>query len=520
MRSLTLRLAALLVVGLVPLTAWAGPQDTRVGETRVLYAATGTTLKAEPAAAGAQVAVLPANTRVQVLEVNLPWVKVRGAAPGQPPVEGWIRAYQATEPGNLASTPPPAHVDDRKAAQVTQQQVNAAGRQFTADTEQRYQTQNPSLASSYEKVNALERASASMQGGDAIEFTMDGSIGRRGCDYVLPQRLPPVVTQVQPKAGGKRGGGLGGLLGGVGKELIGKAAGDLAGKITDNDLAKAAIEFGVKFASEQVLAQTAQLKKEFNHDQEYYLGRAVAAQAIARYGVEPDENLRRYVRRVGDAMVRVSSRVQPNYGGYHFEVLNSDEVNGISGPGGFVLITRGAVKACRTEDELAGVLAHELAHITRKHAEQVMRQGQKWQSGMGGFAKAVAGAAGVEDETFKSGLSNLFTEAVGEMNRVSSAHAYGPALEYDADREGTHLLYDVFYRWTALRDLLLVLGHTEQAHGGATHAEPEQRAAMLEQVLAPLGPPPERPGVDHERLVRFNAALGRPAPPAPPEQPR
>ena len=67
---------------LAPLIALAGPQDSRVGETRVLYAATGTPIKAEPTATGAQVAVLPFGTQVQLLEVKLPWVKVKGARAG------------------------------------------------------------------------------------------------------------------------------------------------------------------------------------------------------------------------------------------------------------------------------------------------------------------------------------------------------------------------------------------------------------------------------------------------------
>jgi hypothetical protein len=505
---LPLRLLSIVTLSLVPTLALAGPADTRVGETRVVYAATGTPLKAEPVASGALVGSLPANTRVVVLEVKLPWVKVEGAAPGQPAIQGWLRAYQAVEPSALAGTPPPAHVDDRKAAQVSQQQAAAAGRQFTADTEQRYQGAHPDLSAAYQQVNELERLSGQIQPGDSIEFLMDGSIGRKGCDYVLPARLPPSPP---PAAAARRSGGgnpLKGPLGGLLKEGLKKGG-------VDDRL----VEGALAFANAMVEAQTAQLKKQFNHDQEYYLGRAVAAQAIARYGVEPNQELRRYVRRVGDAMVRVSSRVPANYGGYHFEVLNSDEVNGISGPGGFVLVTRGAVLACQTEDELAGVLAHELAHITRQHAEKVLRGGSKWQGAMGGFAKGVAAATGLGDERFTSGLANLFTEAEGEMGRVSADHAYGPALENDADREGTYLLHDVFYNWYALRNVLDSLAHTGHAHGGSTHASPAQRVAQLDAILPPLGLYPDRPGVVYERLLRFNGVLGRPAPTPPAEKP-
>lgn len=487
----------------LPLAAHAGPQDAKVGETRVLYAKTGTPLRAQPQAAAAQVLMAPGGTPVQVLEVALPWLRVRATPAGQAPVEGWVRAYQATEPENLVSTPGPAHVDDRKAAQVTQQQASMAGRQFTDEVEQGYRSANPDLSAAYAQVDALERLTAAQDPAESLEFLMDGSIGRRGRDYRLPGRLPAVPPEASRR---QQGGGnvLRGPLGGLLKDGLKKVG-------VDDRVA----DLGVQIADAVVEAQVAQLRTRFNHDQEYYLGRALAAQAIAKHGVARDEGLRRYVRRVGDAMVRVSDMVPANFGGYHFEVLDSDTVNGVAGPGGYVLVTRGAVMACRTEDELAGILAHELAHITRRHAEQVLRQGARWKSSFGSFARIAASATGLGDAPYVGGLVNLFSEAVGEMARVSSEHAYGPALEMDSDLEGTKLLFDVFYDWSALRTLLQAMGHDDTARGGDMHAEPEQRARMLERQLAAWPPYPSQPGTAYERLARFNRVVGRPPPPEP-----
>ncbi|HVG94881.1 MAG TPA: hypothetical protein VND21_10575 [Planctomycetota bacterium] len=75
--------------------AEGGPQDTRVGETRVLYNKAGTTIRATATATGAAVATLAAGTQVRVLEVTLPWVRVSATPAGGAAVEGWLRAYEA-----------------------------------------------------------------------------------------------------------------------------------------------------------------------------------------------------------------------------------------------------------------------------------------------------------------------------------------------------------------------------------------------------------------------------------------
>ena len=86
-----------------------------------------------------------------------------------------------------------------------------------------------------------------------------------------------------------------------------------------------------------------QMATHFSPEQEYYLGRSVAANLIAKNGLDPDESRQQYVRRIGASIVALSARVNMTYGGYHFAVLNGAQPNGMSGPGGFVFITRGAL---------------------------------------------------------------------------------------------------------------------------------------------------------------------------------
>ena len=106
-------------------------------------------------------------------------------------------------------------------------------------------------------------------------------------------------------------------------------------------------------------------------------GRAVAANVIARYGLDPDQARQDYVRKIGASIVALSDHLHGNYGGYHFAVLADPKPNGVSGPGGFVFITRGALDLCRSEDEVAGILAHELAHVAAKHGEAIIRKSRE-----------------------------------------------------------------------------------------------------------------------------------------------
>ena len=193
--------AALLFVLALPAAALAGPQDTKVGETRIAYSKAGTVIRAEGAPTGKPAGTLPAGTQVRVLEVKLPWVRVSATVAGQP-VEGWLRAFEAIEPEALQSPAQPPVISDAAAAKVSGRDVSAAGRQFDTDTENNYRASRADLRQAYLQVDAMERETAQMDPYDAVAFLMEGDIGRRGRDLALPRRLP---AEPMPEDGG--GGG-------------------------------------------------------------------------------------------------------------------------------------------------------------------------------------------------------------------------------------------------------------------------------------------------------------------------
>lgn len=139
---------------------------------------------------------------------------------------------------------------------------------------------------------------------------------------------------------------------------------DNAGKVADNTVNAVA---------------TGKLNKSstFSMEQEFHLGRTVAANVLSRFGgraLPPDHPVALYVRDVGTVVALAAAeqrspddRPYP-LRGFRFLVVDAPQVNAVGMPGGFVAVTTGALRAVQSEDELAAILAHEIAHVQRGHA--------------------------------------------------------------------------------------------------------------------------------------------------------
>ena len=100
-------------------------------------------------------------------------------------------------------------------------------------------------------------------------------------------------------------------------------------------------------------------------EKEVALGRRVAQQVHKELPDVADEPLQQRVRAIGERIVAVCDRKELVY---RFSVVQDDAVNAFSLPGGYVFINEGLIKKTSNDDELAGVIAHEVAHITARHA--------------------------------------------------------------------------------------------------------------------------------------------------------
>lgn len=208
------------------------------------------------------------------------------------------------------------------------------------------------------------------------------------------------------------------------------------------------------------------------YKEEMAIGGAVAVEAIARFGgLWQNEAVEKYVATVGTAVAQTSDRPEIPY---YFGILNSDEPNGFACPGGYIFITKGLLKLVKNEAQLAGVLAHEVAHVSKKHALEAIRRSKA----LGGISEVSLTALDKDPKMFDS--------VVKEAINMIFESGLGRAKELEADAVGTEYAYRVGYRPTALRSFLEALKPAYQ--GGKsplvrTHPTPQDRLNGLARVL-------------------------------------
>jgi len=161
--------------------------------------------------------------------------------------------------------------------------------------------------------------------------------------------------------------------------------------------------------------------------EEQQLGLAVSERIRTRYGVVQDAAVHRYVALVGTALAQVSTR--PGLP-WSFIVLDTDGVNAFAAPGGYVHITRGALALIQNEAELAGVLGHEIVHVTEKHTIKSIQKSKAVQMGA--------------SETL-SGNSALLEKAVTATYDNIVEKGFGREEEDDSDEKGIALANRVGY---------------------------------------------------------------------------
>jgi predicted Zn-dependent protease len=207
---------------------------------------------------------------------------------------------------------------------------------------------------------------------------------------------------------------------------------------------------------------------ELSDEDEARLGEQISANVRQKFGVVQDPDIHKYVTLVGMTLARNTSYKLP----WHFIVLDTDGVNAFAVPGGYVHITRGALAMMKNESELAGVLGHELTHVTEKHTMKTIQKGKLVQMG----ANETKVNAGV------------MQKLVDEGTKVVLA-GYGRDQELEADAEAVPLTARVGYDPTGLRKFLDALkdrNKDSQTKQGlfASHPEMNERLQKLDVLAA------------------------------------
>lgn len=215
----------------------------------------------------------------------------------------------------------------------------------------------------------------------------------------------------------------------------------------------------------QIVKRAQQLRQlTITEADEVELGTAVSEKVRVRYGVVQDPAVHRYVGLVGTAIASKTKR--PNLP-WTFIVLDTDGVNAFAAPGGYIHITRGALALMASEAELAGVLAHEIAHVTEKHTVKAIQKSKAAQIGA--------------EETMKD--KKVFSRIVDATTDMVMA-GFGRNEELESDREGLRLADGIGYAPKGLPDFLTRLtdrnkGASEKQGLFASHPEMQERLDKL-----------------------------------------
>jgi predicted Zn-dependent protease len=228
-------------------------------------------------------------------------------------------------------------------------------------------------------------------------------------------------------------------------------------------------------------------------EDEYYLGRAVAVNILKQYRVYQSQGaLTGYLNKICAALV-VNSPKPVLFNGYHVLILDSPEINAFATPGGHIFLTRGIIDCADSEDTLAAVIAHELAHIQLRHAAEFI-ENQKTITDLTAAANRAASITARDLSPRDRAI--LFGESVTETVNVLMRNGYSQAQEFEADKTALLLLSRAGYDPGALVEVLQVLQKNQKGQSGgfnATHPSPDQRLLNAENALRAYQKPATRP---------------------------
>jgi predicted Zn-dependent protease len=247
-----------------------------------------------------------------------------------------------------------------------------------------------------------------------------------------------------------------------------QAIGDSADEMGDSKGAK---------ALSQSVRSIERALEEITPEQEYYIGRAVGANLLTNYQLyQENPDLTLYLNKITTALA-INSKKPEIFNGYHAMVLDSPEINAFATPGGHIFITRGLLNCASSEDALAAVIAHELAHIQLQHSIKAIKSNRV----VNAFATTGSSLAGLA----LSDLTEILDEAASDI--VSAMQeGYSQNQEFAADTLALELLADTGYDPSGLAAMLRRLEQNQgQSAGGfaKTHPSPEDRIAQLERPL-------------------------------------
>lgn len=239
--------------------------------------------------------------------------------------------------------------------------------------------------------------------------------------------------------------------------------------------------------------------------EEVQLGQQYAAQINQQLPIVEDAALNRYINMLGDRIARQGDRTID----YTFYIVNTDAVNAFAVPGGYVYVNRGFIEETDNLAELAGVLAHEIAHVEERHGVEQLERQQRANLGLT-LAYVLLGRApsGLERAAVQVGGAALFASYSRDSENEADATAIPLLMAAGINPIGLMTFFETMLEERERRPSTI-----EQWF--STHPLTEERLAQVRAMIARI-PESERRDliVDTQQYEEFKARLARyPAPP-------
>src|SRR5947209_14013412 len=232
-----------------------------------------------------------------------------------------------------------------------------------------------------------------------------------------------------------------------------------------------------------LLAQPTQVKPGFNifsEQQDVEIGRQSAAEAERQLPLLNDRRVEGYATEI---IRRLAAAAPGAKYPYQLRVVNASDINAFSLPGGYMYVNRGLIEAARSEPELAGVLAHEMAHVGLRHGTHQASKAYMTQAGIG-ILGGLLGRGGNPSQVF---------QVIGGLGLNALFLKFSRDMEYQADTVGAQIMARSGYDPRAMADFFQVLRNEQRSNPSrlaqffSDHPAPADREARIRQEAQRIG---------------------------------
>ena len=231
----------------------------------------------------------------------------------------------------------------------------------------------------------------------------------------------------------------------------------------------------------------------YGEQQEIAMGKQADGEVVASMGLYPDQALQKYVSDLGARLAAVSERPTLPW---KFQVVDDPAVNAFALPGGYIYVTRGILSYLNNEAELAGVMGHEIGHVTAEHSVHRMSEQQLTQLGLGLGAMLKPEWAQKYGQMVSAGLTILFLK-------------FSRDDESQSDQLGLRYMQRDNQDPREMADVMVMLDQVTKAAGGGgtpewleTHPDPGNRRQAIEAEIAKEGKNLEGTTINRDQYLK------------------